>query len=117
MIAVHGAVYLLQRAHTKDGPNSTTSVPADTLNDHSTASTLKRHITNRGGNVIWLFSVVRLEGVLALLALYVASFVGDAKTAHDLEGYTNVVRSRERLNLILCSVYVRFRLLSITYAC
>ena len=110
MVAVQGAAYYILRACTKGDRTPSASATRHAPNDQSTALAIKKHIADRGGYTIWLFAVVRLEGVLALLALYAASVAGNTgDTAHNLGERVRVERSLRRLDIILCGVYVRSR--------
>ncbi|KZV73085.1 ATP-binding cassette transporter [Peniophora sp. CONT] len=113
VLIAQGTTYLIRRARTK-GDRSSTSTTESILVDPSASSAFKKHIKSHGGFTIWSFAVARLISVLVLLALYAASFAGDAKSAHhEFGGYVHGGHKKRRLDGILCGVYVYTSLLAV----
>ena len=81
------------------------------------SSSLRSHVAEHGGATIFAYKVARFISVLALLGLYVASFVNDYELvgASDIDtlGKKKKARKaaelsrREWVDLILCITYVR----------
>lgn len=107
----------MHRRSKKDGEEN--AQPAEQQQDTSAVgvgSSLRSHVADHGGATIFAYKVARFVSVLALLALYIASFVHD----YEIVGTTDIgslgkkkkarkaaeFSRREWVDLILCITYV-----------
>ncbi|KZV76920.1 multidrug resistance-associated ABC transporter [Peniophora sp. CONT] len=122
-LVAHSIAVLVHRRAKKDGEENAQPVEQQDTSAVGVSSSLRSHVAEHGGATIFAYKVARFVSVLALLALYVASFVHD----YEIVGSPDVgalgkkkkarkaaeLSRREWVDLILCITYLYASFLSL----